>query len=152
MMIILRALLVIGLLAAGSMGAAADERGTAEEARALVARAIALYREKGAAAAFAIMNRPDGGFRDHDLYIFVYGPDRTVVVQAADSSRIGLAGDNVRDVDGKYYGKESMDAATPEGVWVDYRRANPANGQIERKSSWLVKVDGYIFGCGVYKP
>ena len=37
-------------------------------------------------------------------------------------------GDFVRDVDGKFYGKESMDAATPEGVWVDYRRANPATG------------------------
>ena len=149
---LLRALLLIGLLAGGAVGAAAEERGTAEEAKALVARAITLYREKGAETAFAIMNRPDGGFRDHDLYIFVYGPDRTVVVQAADPTRIGLRGDFVRDVDGKYYGKESMDAATPEGVWVDYRRANPANGQVERKSSWLVRVDGYVFGCGIYKP
>ena len=149
---ILRALLVIGLLAGGMAGAAAEDRGTADEAKAMVARAIALYREKGAAAAFAVMNRPDGGFRDHDLYIFVYGPDRTVVVQAADASRIGLRGDDVRDVDGKYYGKESMDAATPQGVWVDYRRHNPATGQIENKSSWLVKVDGYVFGCGIYKP
>ena len=148
----LRALLVIGLLAGGVVGAAAEDRGTADEAKAMVARAIGLYREKGAAAAFAIMNRPDGGFRDHDLYIFVYGPDRTVVVQAADAGRIGLAADSVQDVDGKYYGKESLAAATPEGVWVDYRRANPANGQIEQKSSWLVRVDGYVFGCGIYKP
>ena len=29
---------------------------------------------------------------------------------------------------------------------------NPATGQIERKSSWLVKVDDYVFGCGIYKP
>ena len=149
---ILRALLVIGLLAGGMAEATAEDRGTADEAKAMVARAIALYREKGAAAAFAIMNRPDGGFRDHDLYIFVYGPERTVLVQAADPTRIGLRGDFVRDVDGKYYGKESMDAATPEGVWVDYRRANPATGKIEKKSSWLVKVDGYVFGCGIYKP
>ena len=149
---ILRALLVIGLLAGGLANAAAAERGTAEEARAMVARAIALYREKGAAEAFATMNRPDGGFRDHDLYIFVYGLDRKVVVQAADATRIGLDADSVRDVDGKYYGKESLAAATPQGVWVDYRRANPATGQIEQKSSWLVRVDGYVFGCGIYKP
>jgi cytochrome c len=74
------------------------------------------------------------------------------VVQAADASRIGIDADGVSDVDGKHYGTESMAAATPEGVWVDYRRANPATGQIEQKSSWLVRVDGYIFGCGIYKP
>ena len=152
MMGILRTLLVIGLLAGGMAGAAAEERGTADEAKAMVARAIALYREKGAAEAFAIMNRPDGGFRDHDLYIFAYGPDRKVVVQANDATRIGLDADSVKDVDGKAYGTESMAAATPQGVWVDYRRANPATGQIEQKSSWLVRVDGYIFGCGIYKP
>jgi signal transduction histidine kinase len=152
MQAILRALLVIGLLAGGATAAAAEERGTADEAKAMVAKAIALYREKGAAAALAIMNSPDGGFRDHDLYIFAYGPDRKVAVQAADASRIGLDADSVSDVDGKHYGTESMAAATPEGVWVDYRRANPATGQIEQKSSWLVRVDGYIFGCGIYKP
>jgi signal transduction histidine kinase len=152
MQAILRALLVIGLLAGGATVAVAEERGTADEAKAMVAKAIALYREKGAPAAFAIMNSPDGGFRDHDLYIFAYGPDRKVVVQAADASRIGLDADSVSDVDGKHYGTESMAAATPEGVWVDYRRANPATGQIEQKSSWLVRVDGYIFGCGIYKP
>jgi signal transduction histidine kinase len=149
---ILRALLTIGLLAGGLANAAATERGTADEAKAMVARAIALYREKGAAEAFAIMNRPNGGFRDRDLYIFVYGADRKVVVQAVDATRIGLDADSVRDADGKYYGKESLAAATPQGVWVDYRRANPANGQIEQKSSWLVRVDGYVFGCGIYKP
>jgi cytochrome c len=149
---IMRALLVIGLLAGGLANADAAERGTAEEAKAMVAWAIALYREKGAAEAFAIMNRPDGGFRDRDLYVFAYGPDRKVVVQAADATRIGLDAEAVRDADGKYYGKESLAAATPQGVWVDYRRANPANGQIEQKSSWLVRVDGYVFGCGIYKP
>ena len=151
MMGILRTLLVIGLLAGGMAGAAAEERGTADEAKAMVARAIALYREKGAAEAFAIMNRPDGGFRDHDLYIFAYGPDRKVVVQANDATRIGLDADSVKDVDGKAYGTESLAAATPDGVWVDYRRLNPATGKVERKSSWLVRVDGYVFGCGIYK-
>ena len=149
---LLGAVLVIGLLAGGLTSAAAEDRGTADEAKAMVARAIGLYREKGAAAAFAIMNSPDGGFRDHDLYIFAYGPDRKVVVQAADPTRIGLDGDSVRDADGKPYGTESMAAATPEGVWVDYKRANPATGKVEQKSSWLVRVDGYVFGCGIYKP
>jgi len=151
MMGILRTLLVIGLLAGGMAGAAAEERGTADEAKAMVARAIALYREKGAAEAFAIMNRPDGGFRDHDLYIFAYGPDRKVVVQANDATRIGLDADSVKDVDGKAYGTESLAAATPDGAWVDYRRLNPATGKVEQKSSWLVRVDGYVFGCGIYK-
>ena len=148
---IARALLIVGALACGLAGAAAAERGTADAAKAMVARAIALYRAKGSAA-FAIMNRPDRGFRDRDLYIFVYGRDRKVVVQAADPARVGLDADSVRDADGKAYGTESLAAATAEGAWVDYKRLNPQTGKVEQKSSWLVRVDGYVFGCGIYKP
>jgi hypothetical protein len=32
-------------------------------------------------------------------------------------------------------------------MWVD-----PVTEEIEQKSSWVVRHDGYIFGVGIYKP
>jgi len=140
------------LFAANDNLVAETPRATADEAKAMVARAIALYREKGPDEAFAMMNRGEAGFRDRELFIFAYGPDRKVVVQAAAPERVGLDADTIKDVDGKLYGVESLRVATPEGTWVDYKAINPVTGDTENKSSWLVRVDGYVFGCGVYRP
>ncbi len=138
-------------LAGTAVPAASAERGTAEEAQALVARAIALYDEQGMAA-FEVMNRGEDGFRDRDLYIFVIGPDDRTVVHAADANQLGADVMALKDSDGMPFGPAMIAAATPEGAWIDYRWPNPQTGAVESKSSWVVKHDGYIFGCGVYKP
>ena len=54
--------------------------------------------------------------------------------------------------DGFAYGQAILDVATPEGVWLDYKRKDPLTGEIEPKTSWLRRHDGYIFGCGIYVP
>lgn len=134
--------------------ARAEERGTPDEAKEMVASAIALYRAEGKAA-FAIMNRGAAtGFLRGDLYIFVSetAPDGRVVVQAFDNARIGLRVDDIKDADGKPFGREMRERATPEGVWVDYSRMDPITKKDQAKSSWVVRYGDYIFGCGVYKP
>jgi len=130
----------------------ADEpRGTTEEAQALVAKAIALYGQKGEPA-LAEISAPDNAFRDRDLYIFVIGPDHKIVARAIDQSRIGLDITEQHDADGYAYGEAFVAQATPEGAWVDYRFKDPISGEALAKSSWVVLHDGYIFGCGIYKP
>ncbi len=129
----------------------AQPRGTAVEAQAMVARAIALYDQIGAEQAFATMNRPDGGFRDRDLYISVVGPNGRVVVQAAEPERVGLDVLTITDAVGTPYGRYLVDRATPDGVWVDYLRRDPLTGDDEPKSSWAVRHDGHVFLCGFYK-
>jgi signal transduction histidine kinase len=147
---LLRFLLLALLVAAGS--ARAEDRGTAAEAQAMVAKAIQLYKDDGAKAAFAAIGKRNGGFRDGDLYVFVIGPDHKVKAQGADPGRIGLDAMTLKDSEGKLYGKAMIEAATPEGVWVDYVKLNPQTGLEEPKSSWVVRVDDYVFGCGIYKP
>lgn len=139
------------LLSLGSTGA--EERGTPQQAQAMVAKAIALFTDKGEAA-FPIMQQGAAtGFLKGDLYIFVFstGPAARVVVQAADQKRVGLAVATLVDSEGKTYGKEMEDRATAEGAWVDYKRTNPATNKEEAKSSWVVLYRGYVFGCGIYK-
>jgi cytochrome c len=130
----------------------ADEtRGTAEEAQALVAKAIAAYDEKGTAA-FADMMPPNEEFRDRDLYIFVIGSDNRTVAHGRDPGRVGNDIEGLVDRAGKPFGKEIIEKADENGVWVDYVFRDPLTEQDVQKSSWLVRHDGYIFGCGIYKP
>ena len=132
--------------------AMADEtRGTKEEAQALVAKAIAAYGAEGDAA-FAAMNPPATGFRDRDLYVFVIGPDNIVLVNGQDASRIGRDLMETVDVTGKNLGKEFIENASEAGAWVDYVWRDPLTETDVPKTSWIVRHDGYIFGCGVYKP
>jgi cytochrome c len=137
-------------IAAGTFARPTAAGRTPEEAQALVARAIALYREKGIAA-FAVISWPDGGFIDGELYVFVIAPDRRIVAHA-ELDRLGIDVGPIVDIDGKPYGRLLVEEATPEGTWLDYKRKNPVTSQIEPKRSWIVKVDGYVFGSGVYGP
>jgi hypothetical protein len=142
------------LIATGAGLTGAADRGTAEEAKAMVAKAVALFKEKGKAA-FDDIN---GGekFRYKDLYVFAYsvGPDATAVAYggpAVDPPPVGRKAADIKDADGKPIGKMFQELATEDGVWVDYRWMNPTTKTPEEKSSWLVRAGGYIFGCGIYK-
>jgi len=129
---------------------ASEQRGTAEQAQALVAKAIAYYEENGRDAAFAAIEDKQGGFVNYDLYIFVYGPGRTIVAHGADVSLKGTPVDSLFDIHGKPFGSALMDGATQEGVWVDYTWYNPVGRELHPKSSWVVRHDGNVFGAGIY--
>src|SRR3974390_1919240 len=58
---------VLALFAATSVPAA--QFGTAEEAKAMLERAVAAVKEDKAKA-LDLFNKADGGFRDRDLYVF----------------------------------------------------------------------------------
>ena len=148
----LAASLLAGGLLTSSSPVLAEQHGTREQAQAMVAKAIALYDAKGKAA-FEIMDQgAASGFRQDDLYIFVIGtgPDARVVAHGLDRGRIGEIVAALKDSRGNAYGKALLAGATAEGAWVDYSRVNPQSGKEEPKSSWVVRHDGYIFGCGVY--
>ncbi len=146
---IVMAAVALGLLA-GSCAWNKD-RGSATEAQALVEKAIARFQEAGPDVAFAEISDSKGPFVDRDLYIFVIGPDKIIAAHGVDPARIGTNAMEIKDVDGKLFGPE-LAAAPAEGAWVDYKFKNPVSGEVEPKSSWVKAVDGYVFGCGYYKP
>lgn len=144
------ALVLIAL--APTADVAAQERATAKEAQELVARAIALYDEAGREAAFAAFQDEDGGFLDRDLYIFVFGPERTAVAHGGDPELVGTPAAELKDVDGVPFGNLFLDKATEDGAWVDYKWRDPVTGEVLPKTSWVVRHDGHVFGAGIYKP
>ena len=133
-------------------GAAADERGTAAEAQAMVARATESFDTVGAKKTFAEINAQDPAFHAKDLYVFVVEPDGVTVAHAGDPKLVGKSITVLKDADGKAFGKEIVAEATPEGVWVNYDWQNYDDGKVEAKSSWVVRHGGYIFGVGIYRP
>src|SRR5471030_1848337 len=91
---------VISVLASGLLllslggGALAEEnRGSAEQAVALVKKAAAYFRANGKDKAFAAYDDPNGEFVDRDLYIFVYSQKGEILAHGANKRiivKIGL--------------------------------------------------------------
>src|SRR5215469_4802489 len=145
---------LIALIAIAPALARADAaHGSADEAKAMVERAVAMIKSQGADKAFAAINDPASkDFHDRDLYVFVRSMDGNTVAHGANKGMIGHTSLDLKDADGKLYNKEMIDLATSKGSgWVDYRWVNPVDKKIEQKSSFILKVGDYVVGAGFYK-
>ncbi|MFO0992236.1 MAG: cache domain-containing protein [Hyphomicrobiales bacterium] len=136
-------------LLAGS-ALAQESRGTADEAQAMVAKAIAAF-DKDGTAVFAEITAPSKTFIDRDLYVFVFDKEK-IVAHGFDEKLVGTKAESLADVNGKKFGMEFIEKATPEGVWVDYVWRDPISNKDVAKSSWVVAHKDYVFGTGIYKP
>jgi cytochrome c len=134
-------------------GASANERGTSDEAVAMVKKAVAYMKEAGKEKAFAEFG--DTGnkqFHDRDLYIFVYDMNGVNLSHGNNAKMVGKNLIEMRDADGKFIIKGFVEVANSKGKgWVDYKWPNPVTKSVESKSSYVEKVDNMIVGAGVYK-
>lgn len=124
-----------------------------QDAKDMVARAIALFDEKGEAA-FAIFDQgKDGGFFTGELYIVVQGtgPDEKVVAHAAKQDLVGTPLAEIADVTGDHFAVRMSAEATEEGSWFHYQWMDPAAGAVRKKKAWAVRHKGFIFICGIYE-
>ena len=133
---------------------AADKKGTAAEATAMVDKAIAHIKKAGREKAFADFNNPKGAFTDGDLYVVVYDLTGKVLAHGANTKMIGKDVIDLRDSDGKFFVKERVEmmskSPTAKG-WQDYKFMNPVSRQIEPKSMYLQRFEDVMVGCGIYK-
>ena len=132
---------------------AAGERGTADEAVAMVKKAVAYMKEHGkdkAFAAFADTNNKE--FHDRDLYLFVYDFNGVAVAHGNNPKMVGKNLIDMKDSDGKAIIRGFIDIANTKGKgWFDYKWPNPVTKAVEQKSGYVEKVDGLIIGSGIYK-
>jgi cytochrome c len=137
---------VLGL----ALGAAAPR--TSEEVVALVTRAVDHIKAVGAPAAFADFNRRDGGFLDGELYVFCNSADGVVLAHGGNPKLVGRNLTTVRDALGNHPVAEVDRIALTLGQgWHDYVWPNPATGQIQPKTSYVVRIDdNLICGSGYY--
>lgn len=131
---------------------AAEDRGSAEEATALVRRAADYLKANGPKKAYAAFNDQAGQFKDRDLYVFVIDFSGKVLAHGANPKLIDKDLLNLKDADDKLFIRTMIDVAKTKGQgWVDYKWPNPVSKAIEPKSTYVEKLDDVFIGCGVYK-
>lgn len=135
----------------------ADEHGTADEAVALVKKVIVYYKANGPDKTWAEINRRDHSmFTSKDLYVFVggVGPNTPTPAHGANPKLVGKVMTDLKDVDDVPFTRMMHEIAnSKEGKgWVDYKWPNPVTKQIEKKSTYVERLDDkYYVACGIYK-
>jgi cytochrome c len=139
------------LLSTGVLAFAA-EFGTAQEAEAMVKKAVSLVKAEGKEKAFPEFNNPKGKFVDRDLYITVYDLKGMCLSHGANPKMIGKYLIGLKDSDGKEFVKERLEMAkTKDKFWQDYKFTNPLSKKIEPKTMYCQKEGDIIISCGIYK-
>ncbi len=145
---------VLGLsMFAMSSSALAVDKGTKEEAVAMVKKAVALIKSDGKEKAFAAISDPSNTtFHDRDLYIYVYDLNGVALAHGNNPKMVGKPLIGLKDNEGKPMIKEMVDLAKTKGSgWVDFKWPNPVTKAVEAKSGYVEKVEDMLVGSGIYQ-
>ena len=138
----------IPLVAGGP--AQAGEKGSAQDAKAMLERAVAAVKADKTKALAAFRSGSEG-FRDRDLYVFCARNDG-VVDAHIDPQQIGRNIKDLYDVDGVAFGQEMMAIAAEGQIKeVAYMWPEPGSHTPMAKISFVTRVVGQMCGVGYYK-
>lgn len=149
-----RRLLCVGLTATlFTLSAFAEDRGTKDEAKAMVDAALTHIKKAGAESAYKDFTTDKSGWTKKDLYVFVMDLNGKMLAHGANEKLVGRDLINLKDSSGKTFVAEMIATAKKGGGWVDYEWADPQTKKVDGKSS-LVKLtpsgDNFV-GVGVYR-
>ena len=147
-----QALQLVGAVAAFDLGAQAHA--SADDARALVQRAVALLRSQGPQALIDqvnIANNPE--LTDRDLYLVLYSGSAQCLAHGTNNRLVGVDGTAFKDQDGKLFVAEIVNAARRAGSGhVTYRWLHPLTQKSMVKSSYFERHGDLVVTCGSYVP
>jgi cytochrome c len=136
---------------AANFSCLAAETPDAAEAKALLDKAVAYFESNGAARAFCSFNDANGAFHKGPLYVFAINMDGVYFAHSAASSLVGTSLRDTRDAAGQPIGKLIMDAvAAQEGGPVEYMWLNYETNKVEKKHTFLKRVENFVLGVGYY--
>lgn len=122
--------------------------GTAEEAKAMLEKAVTAIKANKTAA-LAQFTKGEGGFKDRDLYPFCGGPDGNFT---AHPSLVGKSLKGLKDKAGKALGEEIYATAKEGAIGeVSYMWPRPGTTDPVQKVSYITKVDDQVCAVGYYK-
>jgi hypothetical protein len=131
------------------------QSGTADEAKAMLVKAVAAVKADKTKA-LEMFNKGEGGFLDRDLYVFCanVGDSKFVAVYNPNVKVLGQEMRTLKDSTGKAFGAEQFAAAQkPEGqsTEVHYLYPRPgANATPVPKLSLTTKAGDLVCGVGYY--
>lgn len=132
---------------------AAEERGKPEEARAMLARAVAHIKSVGREKAMADFMVKPGPWVDRDLYVTVFDMSGKTLSHGANPRMVGKDNINLQDGNGKFHVKERLEIARAKGRGQqEFAFLNPMTKQIEPKLMFFERMDDIVVACGSDKP
>ncbi len=147
---IVAAIAALGLSAV----APAQERGSRDEARAMVDAAVEHLKKVGPEQAFKdFTDKSNPAWHKKDLYVFAYTSQGVNVAHGVNEKLVGKNLIETTDPNGKFLIRELRDAAARGGGWVEYEWPHPQTRKVEAKTSYVRKTigfDGFV-GVGVYQ-
>lgn len=128
------------------------DKGTPEQAIALVRKSVAYFAANGKEKALKAINEQHSGFTERDLYLYITDMNGVVLAHGANPRLVGKNLLAIKDVNGKAFAKDILEIAKAKGKgWVDYTWPNPVTQAVEAKSTYFEKTDEIVISCGAYK-
>ncbi|HEY6520730.1 MAG TPA: chemotaxis protein [Roseiarcus sp.] len=142
------------VIALSSAAFAQQTDGTADEAKAMLMKAVAAVNADKAKA-LDMFNKGEGGFRDRDLYVFCANTSDGTIVAIGNPNLKQALGTDLRAAQnsaGEAFGAKLYAAMQkPEGeiTEVSYMMGKPGADSAPVAKVSLVERAGYDLGCGV---
>jgi cytochrome c len=125
------------------------QAGSADEAKALGEKAVALIAAEGEKA-FPLLSDPKGEYVKGDMYVTVLDP-QDVVRANINPKLVGMNMWESADPDGVKFTQEAIKIGQTAGSgWQKYRFTNPVSKKIEPKQTWVQKAGDFVTLCGFY--
>jgi signal transduction histidine kinase len=145
-------LALVALLAGSNVVVAKDEFGSAKDAEAMVAAAVAHIKKVGPDAAYKDFTDKKAPFVDRDLYVVVYSMDGKPLAHGQNPKMVGKELLDMKDPDGKEFVKERVALAKSKGkFWQDYKFTDPVTKKVLPKQAYCEKLNETAVCVGVYK-
>lgn len=127
------------------------QQGTADEALALVHKAVQFRQQTTREGFVRDLTNPTQGFHDRDMYIFALDRAGHYVAFGGNPAKVGTRVQDIPGIDGQGLLEAIVAQAEREPGWVEYDITNPVTGVVQTKMSYVLQVDDLYVGCGVYK-
>jgi cytochrome c len=122
-----------------------------EQAKALLDKAVAYQEKVGPARAFCAFNDPGGDFHQGPLYVFAINMDGIYFAHSAAPTLVGVSLRDTKDAAGKPIGKDIMRVIETQGEGaVDYMWLNYTSNKVEKKRSFVKRIENFVLGVGYY--
>lgn len=143
--------IAIALALATGAGFASSERGTKDEAIAMVHKAVEDIKANGPKVYEAITAQVPT-YHDRDLYAIVYDSKGDCLAHGNNPKRPGHNMLDDQDASGVHFIRERMELMkTHASFWQDYKYSDPITKRIRPKSTYCEKLDDTVVCVGVYK-
>lgn len=151
MKLFLRIVAFVMALAVSGIAPAA-ERGTPDEAVALVKKVIADMKKYGKDKVIKDIQNQSPDYKDRDLYVSIGNLEG---MNLANGNNPKMAGKNIidlKDADGKFITRERIDIVKSKGSgWQEYKWPDPITKEIQKKAMYVERFEDMTIACGVYK-